>query len=61
MSVPLHFWQHFGTKFKFTKFNLEHNHALISNTAGSMIGSGGCVMKTNAAEITAEERILIKD
>jgi hypothetical protein len=51
----------FGTKFKFTKFNLEHNHALILNTAGSMIGPGGLVMKTNAAEITAEECNLIKD
>jgi hypothetical protein len=35
----------FGTNFQFTQINLGHNQALISNTAGSMIGRNYCRRK----------------
>jgi hypothetical protein len=51
ISVPAGFRQHF------VGLEPEHINALISNTAGSMVGAGGgLVMKTNA-----EENKLIKD
>ena len=41
----------FGDKYKFTKFNVEHNHNLLKTTT-SKIGPGGLILKTSAFEIT---------
>ena len=50
----------FEDKYKFTKFNVEHNHALMYNNT-SIIGPGGLILKTSASEISSEEISFIKE